>query len=166
MNHDQKMAVIQQALLGSMSGHQWREGVPWRNHYVTTDDQAIFLWEMIGEGLLTSSPYPMEGYPNARMYHATTAGIRAWLEWRNASGFGPRLYRPANAEDGESFVYLYCDRCRRDAAHRRDQDEPGCEILGRTMYLKTEDPEYPVEWLETKNGAVCTAFELDDEATP
>ena len=166
MNHDQRMSILQHMMLGRVTGERWRKGIPWRNHYTACAEDQRHLDALEADGLIIGRPYPLDGYPEARMYHATTAGIRAWIRWRNEAGFGPRLYRPANSEDGESFVYQYCDRCRRDAEHRRNHDESGCEILARTMYRDTEDPDYPVEWLQSEDGAVCTAFEYDGGSQP
>lgn len=66
------------------------------------------------------------------------------------------LYRPSNGSEGMDFMARFCDRCTKD----RDYDNP-CEILGRTLGLMTQDPNYPREWIQDDDGANprCTAFE-------
>lgn len=71
------------------------------------------------------------------------------------------LYRPSNGTEGEMFQEQYCYRCRHDRDWREKEENP-CDILTRTLWLGTEDPDYPVEWIYDPEGVpTCTAFEED-----
>lgn len=67
---------------------------------------------------------------------------------------GIEPYRPSNGTEGDIFRAQFCDRCTR-------QDEP-CEILGRTLWLLEDDPNYPTEWVcdvgPWPGNPRCTAF--------
>ena len=68
-----------------------------------------------------------------------------------------KSYRPSNGSEGESFMAVFCNRCKKDA----DYENP-CEILGRSFWHQTGDPEYPAEWIMDDDGLSnprCTAFE-------
>lgn len=73
-------------------------------------------------------------------------------------------YRPSNGHEGEIFMSDFCWRCRRDT------EAAPCEIIGRTMSLYEDDPDYPKEWVrvvdddEWPGTARCTAFEPKDDA--
>ena len=62
-------------------------------------------------------------------------------------------YRPSNGTEGDAFIAHFCDRCTKDS------EESPCPIIGRTMAYDVDDPNYPTEWVESDEGATCTAFE-------
>lgn len=160
---DQHYRILEHMLIGSS-----RSEIPYRNHYCAGRDHESrpLLDDLVALGLVVWRPYPLDQMDESRMYHATTAGTRRWIEWRNAAGKGPRLYRPANAEDGRDHEALYCDRCERNAAFRRDgEGTDQCSILGGAMLFPVDHQSYPVQWLETKDGGpTCTAFVRESEA--
>lgn len=70
-------------------------------------------------------------------------------------------YRPSNGSEGDIFMSQFCDRCK----HNK---ETPCEIIGRTMACKIDDPSYPDEWVRAEDGlqiwegvmgSKCTKFE-------
>lgn len=68
-------------------------------------------------------------------------------------------YRPANGTEGDEFISRWCDRCVRGT-----EDDP-CPILGATLFLAEDDPDYPTEWAEDENGPRCTAFATSQDDT-
>lgn len=66
-----------------------------------------------------------------------------------------KKYRPSNGTEGELFRAQFCDRCKREkGAYVR------CSILGDTLFLDVDDPDYPAEWtFDAEGKPVCTAFE-------
>lgn len=63
-------------------------------------------------------------------------------------------YRPSNADEGWSFISRFCEKCHHDDA----PTEKYCQILGRTMGLREDDPDYPREWVIEDGSPRCTAF--------
>lgn len=76
-----------------------------------------------------------------------------------------RPYRPSNGEEGEVFMEAWCARCRRDAAHRRDESKAGCTIIARSMAYDVGDPKYPKDWVQDEKGPRCTRFEAETPRT-
>ena len=69
-------------------------------------------------------------------------------------------YRPSNGTEGEMFREMYCYQCSKD-----DGEKKLCDILGRTLGLLVDDPDYPTEWQYNGNGQpVCTAFKKESES--
>ena len=66
-------------------------------------------------------------------------------------------YRPSNGSEGEMFRARWCAECKHD-----DYDAGRyCEILGATLCLMADDPDYPQEWTFDDDGhPICTAFEI------
>lgn len=158
---EQHYRIIEHMLIGS-----GRSEIPYRNHYCAGqghDDQPL-LEDLERLGLVVGRPYPLDEMGDSRIYHATQAGKRRWIEWRNAAGKGPRLYRPANHEDGEDFEHMFCGRCERSAAHRRDPEvADACPILARAMLFPIDHSDFPAEWLTSKGSNTCTAFQQESE---
>ena len=73
-------------------------------------------------------------------------------------------YRPSNGTEGEIFMHNWCERCAKDAAHRRDENKPGCRIITYMMAFDVGDKEYPKQIVQTANvpwearNPRCTAF--------
>jgi len=74
-------------------------------------------------------------------------------------------YRPSNGTEGMIFQGRWCGRCQK----RESPDGALCEILGQTMVLGVEDPDYPAEWVvgedwprKTEHGPQCLAFVAPD----
>ncbi|MDD3652440.1 hypothetical protein [Immundisolibacter sp.] len=75
-------------------------------------------------------------------------------------------FRPSNGTIGDSFIADWCGRCARDKALREGvdieecDDNEVCDIVSRTMAYRTDEPEYPSEWIcdQDGRGACCTAF--------
>lgn len=57
-----------------------------------------------------------------------------------------RKFRPSNGTVGEAFMDDFCHTCKR--FH-------GCEIYPRAMLYRTDEPEYPDEWIYDADGEVC-----------
>ena len=74
---------------------------------------------------------------------------------------GDKHYGPSSSDEGERFMELFCEQCKRDQAYLAGEpDATGCPILAKTMCLDASDPDYPVEWTYDAEGQpVCTAFE-------
>lgn len=68
-------------------------------------------------------------------------------------------YRPANGTEGDEFISQWCDRCVRGKT-----GDP-CAILGDTLFLDADDPDYPREWIEDDDGPRCTAFAASQDET-
>jgi hypothetical protein len=66
-----------------------------------------------------------------------------------------KKYRPSNGSEGMIFMALWCDCCAKN-----ENDKDGyCQIVGETMRLDHDDPEYPPEWCFDGEGQPqCTAF--------
>lgn len=70
-------------------------------------------------------------------------------------------YRPSNGTEGQLFLDAFCRRCQRDSAMRAGAPEnvcksdECCEIIGLTMILDIEDPDYPAEWQYGQDGQPC-----------
>jgi len=71
-------------------------------------------------------------------------------------------YRPSNADEGWAFIGRFCENCHHDDAHT----EKYCQILGRTMGLREDDPDYPKEWVIENGEPRCTAFASKDRPLP
>lgn len=69
------------------------------------------------------------------------------------------LYRPSNGTEGECFQDAWCEKCKADRAFRESGEEPGCDIIARSMAFNVDEPEYPREWVWRDGYAVCTAFD-------
>jgi len=72
-------------------------------------------------------------------------------------------YRPSNGTEGEMFFCAWCDRCKHDAAFRRNPDSGrGCALIANSMAYNIGDPEYPKQWVEDDDGSNprCTKFAL------
>ena len=68
-------------------------------------------------------------------------------------------YEPGSGSEGRWFMDQFCRRCRR---WPDDPDAPDqCEIAGRALALRNDEPGYPAEWVSDATGenARCTAFE-------
>ncbi len=73
------------------------------------------------------------------------------------------LYRPSNGTEGEIFMGQWCARCQHDDYH---DGGDGCPIIGNTMALAVDHPDYPKEWREEgPQGPRCTNF-LAEGAEP
>lgn len=59
-------------------------------------------------------------------------------------------FQPSNGTVGASFIADWCGTCE------HGKHEP-CDIAVRTMWLKVEDADYPVEWRYVDGNPVCTA---------
>lgn len=70
-------------------------------------------------------------------------------------------YRPSNGTEGEIFIAGWCNRCQRDAAHRRsDGSRPGCDILARSFAHEIGEEGYPSEWVYGPKGeGICKAWQ-------
>lgn len=74
------------------------------------------------------------------------------------------LYRPSSGTEGEWFIRQWCGKCERDKCHNGSKPmdcctpEDFCQIIGNTMLMDIDDPDYPKEWVEDENGPRCTAF--------
>lgn len=76
-----------------------------------------------------------------------------------------KLYRPSNGSEGECFRAKFCDRCEHDDAHNfREQGEKLCPILGNSLLLDINDPQYPQEWQYQDGQPTCTSFQLHVES--
>lgn len=77
-------------------------------------------------------------------------------------------YRPSSGTVGMMFQERFCCRCKKDA-------DSSCVIVLRSMLHDIDDPEYPTEWVKTKEQppfpaweiidgmwVACTAFEVED----
>jgi hypothetical protein len=59
-------------------------------------------------------------------------------------------YRPSNGTEGEMFCSMWCANCAMVSA---------CLVFSATLWLGTEDPNYPREWQYGEDGQPkCTAF--------
>ena len=87
-------------------------------------------------------------------------------------------YRPSNGTEGMMFREEWCNRCEHERLYReyeirgyRGPRPESCSILDATLFLATDDPEYPKEWVYDpeamkrdgcltigEGGARCTAF--------
>jgi len=68
-----------------------------------------------------------------------------------------RPYRPSNGSEGDWFMEAWCSRCTKDMME--------CAIIGLSMMVGTEDPEYPKELTYDEKGKpCCTAFKDQEEA--
>ena len=69
----------------------------------------------------------------------------------------PRKYQPSNGSEGDYFMSEFCMNCI-----NCDPDPDGkkqCDILGRTLCLGVDDPNYPTEWIYNDNDEpTCTAW--------
>lgn len=72
------------------------------------------------------------------------------------------IYRPSNSDEGWAFIAEFCDNCHHDDA----STEKYCQILGRTMGLPENDPDYPKEWVIENNKPRCTAFSDKEKPLP
>ena len=70
-------------------------------------------------------------------------------------------YRPSNGSEGEIFMGVWCERCTKDAAHRKDPDNAaGCPIIVNAFAYNEDDERYPSEWQYGSDGQpICTAFD-------
>jgi len=74
------------------------------------------------------------------------------------------LYRPSSGTEGEWFMREWCGHCERDKCQNGSKhpddctDDDLCQIIGRTLLLSVDDPDYPTEWIEDDDGPKCTAF--------
>lgn len=74
------------------------------------------------------------------------------------------LYRPSSGSEGEWFIRKWCGKCERDKCQNGSKpaddcrDGDLCQIIGKTMWLDVDDPDYPKEWIEDDDGPRCTAF--------
>lgn len=75
-----------------------------------------------------------------------------------------KLYRPSSGHEGEWFIREWCQQCERDKCQNGSkpmdecQPEDLCQIIGDTMFMDINDPDYPKEWVEDETGPRCTAF--------
>lgn len=82
------------------------------------------------------------------------------------------LYRPSSGTEGEWFINNWCRECERDKCQNGTkpmsecQPEDFCQIIGKTMFMDVDDPDYPKEWVEDGDGPRCTAFVVMGEAIP
>lgn len=67
------------------------------------------------------------------------------------------LYRPSNGTEGDAFITAICEKCI------YYQDGIGCPILMATMIFDIDEKEYPVYWVETKDGPECRMFSETEE---
>ena len=87
----------------------------------------------------------------------------------------PKKYRPSNGTEGRIFQELFCENCKRDEVFRKTQSN-SCNILVITLYLGTDEPDYPEEWIwnpdkcldkglkfGTEFSPRCTAFEMVED---
>jgi hypothetical protein len=82
------------------------------------------------------------------------------------------MTRPAfpNGTSFDIWQTNWCDRCKVDAAWRKDESEPGCPLILTALCGE----ETPAEWFETEPGCVdayrCVNFrsvdDPDTEPTP
>jgi hypothetical protein len=78
-------------------------------------------------------------------------------------------------------MQAWCCHCQRDKAMREGadfdecDDNEKCSIIGKTMFYRIDDPDYPIEWQYDSDGIpCCTAFvaagnpvpEIDDRTLP
>lgn len=82
-------------------------------------------------------------------------------------------YQPSNGTEGECFFASWCCECARDKAMSEGadlddcDDNQRCDIIGKTMAYRVEEPEYPKEWQYGKDGQpCCTAFVPVGEPIP
>lgn len=77
-----------------------------------------------------------------------------------------KKYKPFNSEEGIAFIARWCGTCAKDAVFNKTKssddcpDDERCEIVSLTMTFSTDDPEYPLEWIENGSGPCCTAHSL------
>ena len=72
---------------------------------------------------------------------------------------GWQRYRPPNGSTGAAFMVKWCDKCAMDDPENKDF----CPIIGNTMVLDVDHPDYPDDWIIPANEprmseAKCTAF--------
>ena len=66
-----------------------------------------------------------------------------------------KKYRPSNGTEGDFFICVFCDRCKKSAGDN-------CPILWATLINDVEDPGYPSEWQYGEDGQpLCTQFVLE-----
>lgn len=75
-------------------------------------------------------------------------------------------YRPGSGTEGASFDDAWCDHCARDAEFRATDCEGdpalGCQILADALCFDIKDPNFPKEWVYSRDGRpCCTAFTTD-----
>jgi hypothetical protein len=79
------------------------------------------------------------------------------MSWPPADG---KPYRPSNGTEGECFMEGWCNRCKADRAHQDSAgEEPGCDIIARSMAFDVGEPGYPVQWVWKDGEPTCTAFD-------
>lgn len=66
-------------------------------------------------------------------------------------------YHPSNGTEGDIFMNKWCANCKNHSFDLDDGFDP-CEILGRNLFLRFDDPDYPSEWIVCEEGPTCTAF--------
>lgn len=72
-----------------------------------------------------------------------------------------RKYRPSNGDEGMWFTGTYCMNCIHCDPNPNGPKQ--CEILGKTLWLSVNDPEYPAEWIYDEQGKpICTAWKKWD----
>ena len=69
-------------------------------------------------------------------------------------------YRPSNGTEGECFMEDFCYQCIHEKwSHTQNDADKQCDILSRTLYLGTDDENYPSEWQYDDNDhPTCTAY--------
>ena len=77
----------------------------------------------------------------------------------------PKKYRPSNGTEGMIFTEKFCDKCKRDEVFRKSQTN-SCDILVKTLYLGTDDPEYPEEWIWNPDKCLEKGLEFGTEFSP
>jgi hypothetical protein len=64
-----------------------------------------------------------------------------------------KTYEPSNGSEGSAFMSHFCENCIFD-------EESDCEIIAASMIFKSNEPEYPKEFVYNENGnPSCTAFQ-------
>ena len=71
-----------------------------------------------------------------------------------------KKYRPSNGTEGSCFTSQWCDICARDKFDETTDIDEACTILGDTLIMEVEHPDYPKEWICEDDGGKpqCTAF--------
>jgi hypothetical protein len=62
-------------------------------------------------------------------------------------------YFPSNGTDGDIFISMWCENCKRDPASRNSEAKTQCQILFNSLIGKQ-----PKQWIYMNGKAICTSF--------
>lgn len=62
-------------------------------------------------------------------------------------------YYPSNGTEGEGFISIWCENCKRDPASRNGNAKTLCNILLNSLIGKP-----PKQWIYQNGKPTCTSF--------